>query len=127
MESDAPTPSQKTILVVDDDSGVRTVAREMLLRAGYRVLEAHGCSDAVLIYEKEKDSIDLVLTDIVMPKMSGRDLANILLAGAPNLKIIFMSGYTDKAPIQPGKNAAFLHKPFRAEDLINIVGNALQG
>ena len=105
----------ETILVVEDDEMVRNLVKETLKREGYRVLDAAGPVDARRIAEKQKGSIDLLITDVVMPKVSGVDLAQEIMKRRPALKVLFMSGYTDNAVMDRGlldKDAAFLQKPF---------------
>ena len=106
----------ETILLVEDAALVRTLAREVLETAGYRVLEAASAEAALNLCENINGTrIDLLLTDVVMPGMSGDDMSKILLAKHPNLPVLYMSGYTDEAIVQhgvlePGLN--FLQKPF---------------
>ncbi len=117
--SPKPRGGSETILLVEDDAGVRRLAREMLARLGYRVLEAAGPSEALGIWESER-SIDLLLTDIVMPQMSGHELADRLAESRPGLKILYVTGYSDdvilKRGVEAGK-AALLEKPFSPETL----------
>lgn len=109
----------ETILLVEDDAGVRRLAREMLARLGYRVLEAAGPLEALGMWESER-SIDLLLTDVVMPQMSGHELADRLTESRPGLKILYVTGYSDdvilKRGVEAGK-AALLEKPFTPESL----------
>jgi len=106
----------ETILLVEDAALVRTLARQVLETAGYRVLEAASAEAALKICENINGMrIDLVLTDVVMPGMSGNDMSKILLARQPDMPVLYMSGYTDDAIVQhgvlePGIN--FLQKPF---------------
>jgi signal transduction histidine kinase len=106
----------ETILLVEDAALVRTLARQVLETAGYRVLEAATAEAALKICESINGTrIDLVLTDVVMPGMSGNDMSKILLARQPDMPVLYMSGYTDDAIVQhgvlePGIN--FLQKPF---------------
>jgi two-component system cell cycle sensor histidine kinase/response regulator CckA len=102
------------VLLVEDEDAVRALAREVLRRHGYVVLEAHHGVDALRVAERHGDVIHLLVTDVVMPHMSGRELAERLIAARPGLKTLFMSGYTDHAllpeDLTPG--ASFLQKPF---------------
>ena len=104
----------ETVLLVEDEDAVRALAREVLRRHGYAVLEARHGVDALSVVERHADPIDLMITDVVMPHMSGRDLAERLSAARPAMKVLFMSGYTDHAVVHrdltPG--TAFLQKPF---------------
>jgi len=117
----------ETILLVEDDAGVRRLAREMLERLGYRVLEAAGPVEALGIWESEP-SIDLLLTDIVMPQMSGHELAGRLSESRRGLKILYVTGYSDdvilKRGVEAGK-AALIEKPFSPEALARSVRAAL--
>ncbi len=121
----AATTRPHGILLVDDDEMIRTVTTAMLSSQGYAVFQAHSCSDAVRVFEQNKPHIALLLTDVVMPHMSGRDLAKILCTAEPRLKVVFISGYSDMgAP--PGITAhGFVQKPFRSETLLAAVRSAI--
>lgn len=112
---EAPQGSE-TILLVEDAALVRTLARQVLETAGYRVLEAASAEAALKLCETINGTrIDLVLTDVVMPGMSGNDMSKILLAKRPDMPVLYMSGYTDEAIVQHGMLEAginFLQKPF---------------
>jgi CheY-like chemotaxis protein len=107
----------ETVLLVEDEDAVRALAREVLRRHGYVVLEARHGVDALRTAERHPDPIHLLITDVVMPHLSGRDLAERLAPLRPGMKVLFMSGYTDQAVMHrhltPG--AAFLQKPFTPE------------
>jgi CheY-like chemotaxis protein len=110
----------RTILVVDDDAWVRVLARDVLAGEGYRVLEASDGQDAIRVAAEHPGPIHLLLTDVVMPGMSGPQVAEKLLERNPTLKILFTSGYAEDAidshgVLSPG--AAFLGKPFSAAEL----------
>lgn len=107
----------ETVLVVEDEEGVRAWTRHVLEMCGYRVLEASHGAQALALGER---SIDILVTDVVMPKMSGRQVAEALVASHPDLKVLFVSGYTDDAMIRRGilsAGSAFLQKPFTAHQL----------
>jgi PAS domain S-box-containing protein len=108
----------QTVLVVEDMDAVRELARRLLERDGYRVLIAANVAEALQIFD-QNPSIDVLLTDVVMPGASGPDLSRQLVEQRPTLKVIYMSGYTEKAIVHHGVNPAlaFLHKPFTAETL----------
>ena len=90
------------ILLVEDDPSVRELAREILEMNGYAVLEAENGIEALKIFESEPDAIELMVTDLVMPKMGGRDLANHISPRRPDLRVLYLSGYTDSVAIQQG-------------------------
>lgn len=106
----------ETILLVEDAEWVRTLARQVLETAGYRVLEAGNADTAIRLCDKiNGDRIDLLLTDVVMPGMSGNDMSRIISAKHPGMPVLYMSGYTDDAIVQHGVLEAginFLQKPF---------------
>ena len=113
----ARAPGWETILLVEDEDAVRALAREVLRRHGYVVLEARHGVDAMRVAERHTDDIQLLVTDVVMPHMSGRELARRLGAVRPHMKALFMSGYTDHAllldDLAPGTE--FMQKPFTPE------------
>jgi len=118
----------ETVLLVEDESEVRVLAREVLERAGYTVLEARAPADAILIAERHVGIIDVLLTDVVMPGMSGRTLADVIAAERPETRVVFMSGYTDDAIVHhgvldPGVN--FVEKPFAPRELTAKIREAL--
>ena len=110
----------ETILLVEDEPGVRQLVREMLHRLGYTTLEAGGGAEALRIFEQHRGGIDLLLTDVIMPQMSGRDLAARLRSLQPALKVLYMSGYTDDMLAHHGvlePNVYLLPKPFAPDEL----------
>jgi CheY-like chemotaxis protein len=121
---------QETILVVEDDPAVRSLASRLLQRWGYRVLVAPGGPEALEISRAEAEPIDLLLTDVVMPRMGGREVANQLSMERPGLKVLYMSGYTDNAVLNNGileKEVAFIQKPFTPGALTEKVRDVLEG
>ncbi len=111
----------ETLLLVEDEAAVRSSARRLLERQGYHVLEARHGADALRIVEEGGRPIDLVVTDLVMPEMGGKELAERLRAHRPGLKVLFMSGYTEKAIASGGvmpPNTGFVEKPFTVEQLM---------
>jgi hypothetical protein len=105
----------ETVLLVEDEEGVRGIALLALQTHGYQVLTAIDGKDGLRVAGKHQGSIDLLVTDVVMPGMSGRELADSLRPAFPNMKTLFMSGYTDDAVIRHGlvqEQMAFLQKPF---------------
>jgi two-component system, cell cycle sensor histidine kinase and response regulator CckA len=116
-----------TILVVDDADHVRELARRLLQRQGYRVLLAAHANEARQLFEKVP-SIDVLLTDVVMPGASGPDLTRQLIDEHPGLKVIYMSGYTEEAVMTHGvlnPGIAFLHKPFTSDALARKIREVL--
>src|SRR3954471_4706155 len=107
----------ETVLLVEDEDAVRALAREVLRRHGYVVLEAAHGLDALRVAERHPDDIHLMVTDVVMPHLSGRALAQRLASVRPHMKTLFMSGYSDHAllPDDLAPGAAFLQKPFTPE------------
>jgi two-component system cell cycle sensor histidine kinase/response regulator CckA len=128
-EASAPVPrGDETILLVEDEEQVRTVARIILLRQGYRVIEKRTPADAFLHCRHNPERIDLLLTDVVMPLMSGPELARRLQQMRPELKVLYMSGYTDDNVVRHGVQlgeTAFLQKPFTSASLARKVRDAL--
>ena len=105
----------KNILVVDDDPLMVKLISRILSRKGYRVLESSNGQDALRMASEFDDHIDLLVTDVIMPHMNGKDLADQILAVRPHTKTLFTSGYTDDAIVQHGvlkPGIAFLPKPF---------------
>jgi CheY-like chemotaxis protein len=126
----AATRGNETILVVEDDEMVRHLVRETLERAGYRILDASGPLEARRIAEGSREPIQLMITDVVMPKVSGRELAEMLAPKRPEMKVLYMSGYTDNAIVNSGllqKEVAFLQKPFTPAALTDKVREVLEG
>ncbi|MCC7075465.1 MAG: PAS domain S-box protein [Deltaproteobacteria bacterium] len=110
----------ETVLLVEDEEVVRRVIERVLKKAGYTVLSAGGGGDALLLCEQHPGRIDLVLTDVVMPHMSGRELVERLARMRPGMKVLYMSGYTDDAIVQHGvaqSAVRFVAKPFSAAEL----------
>jgi two-component system cell cycle sensor histidine kinase/response regulator CckA len=119
----------ETVLLVEDDGAVRAVAQRMLERSGYRVLVAEGPDAALRQRELHGPHIDLLLTDVVMPRMSGAELATRLAPSCPEMKVLFMSGYTDITIGAHGvldSGASFLQKPFSSRQLSQKVRSTLE-
>jgi CheY-like chemotaxis protein len=117
------------ILVVEDADGLRQLVKRVLQRQGYAVFEAANANDALAVLS-QAPSVDLVLTDVVMPGASGPELTQQIIERRPTMKVIYMSGYTEDAishhgVLKPG--VAFLHKPFTSEALGRKVRDVLDG
>ena len=118
----------ETVLVVEDQTEARSVMREMLCRSGYTVIEASTGPEAVMKSRQHAGLIDLLLTDVVMPGLSGRGVADVLHAERPNLCVIYMSGYTDEAIVHHGileSGLAFLQKPFTSDAFLRKIRQVL--
>ncbi len=120
----------ETVLVAEDEAPVRAVARHALERYGYRVLEAASAEAALDVAQRYSGPIHVLLTDVIMPGLSGRDLATRLAALRPETRVIYMSGYTDDAitrhgVLEPG--FVFVQKPFTPDALARTVRDVLDG
>jgi len=129
-ESAAPSVhGNETILLVEDEPAILELTTMMLQRLGYSVLAASTPGEAICMAREHLDKIDLLMTDVVMPEMNGRDLAKNLLSLYPNLKRLFMSGYTANVIAHHGvldEGIHFIQKPFSKKDLENIVKKVLK-
>jgi two-component system cell cycle sensor histidine kinase/response regulator CckA len=120
----------ETVLVVEDEQQVRRLACSVLRHAGYHVIEAEDAEEALRLCKAGRSEFDLLLTDVVMPKMSGRELAERIAALGHPIKVLFMSGYTDDAVLRHGvrdTGAAFLQKPLTPGSLTRKVREVLDG
>jgi PAS domain S-box-containing protein len=123
--SEKPKSISETVLLVEDEERVRNLVHQILIRRGYRVLAASQPDEALLMCEQYGGEIHLLFTDVIMPQMSGRELADRLLATRPNMKVLFMSGYTADVMLNHGvstEHIAFLQKPFTPD----LVGEAVR-
>jgi PAS domain S-box-containing protein len=125
-----PTSRGETVLLVEDEPGIMKMGRMMLEKLGYRVLAAPTPSEAVRLAKEQPDGIDLLITDVVMPEMNGRELADFVQSLHPRIKILFMSGYTANVIAHRGvldEGVNFMQKPFSLHDLAGDVRKALGG
>jgi two-component system cell cycle sensor histidine kinase/response regulator CckA len=123
-----PTTGTETILVVEDEGAIRTLVTRILSAAGYTVVTATNGAEALRVCEEMPEGIDLVLTDVVMPEMNGRILAEHLAQRRPGIKVMFMSGYAEDAIVHPELLEAethFLGKPFTPDELTRKVRERL--
>jgi signal transduction histidine kinase/CheY-like chemotaxis protein len=135
VEGSRPAPpttgslgGSETILVVEDQEEVRRLTRRILEARGYRVLVAASGPEALRLAEHEAGRIDLLVTDVVMPGMSGREVGLLLAPARPTMKVLYLSGYTDESIVHHGvlePGVAFMQKPFNAEALARKVREVL--
>jgi CheY-like chemotaxis protein len=120
--------ASETVLLVEDEAGVRRLSKRILENAGYRVLEAANGDEAETLFAEHADSIDLVVTDVIMPGCGGPELLRRLHARAPGLRVLYMSGYTEQSAAQKAgidRGFPFVQKPFTAAELVRQVRYAL--
>ncbi|RLC26552.1 MAG: hybrid sensor histidine kinase/response regulator, partial [Deltaproteobacteria bacterium] len=118
----------ETVLIVEDNDLLRNFAQKALQGYGYRVLDAENGEDALMLCKEHDGQIDLMITDVVMPKMGGREAAKRLQPLNPQMKVIYMSGYTDNAIVHHGvlePGLHFLEKPFTPKGLVCKVRKVL--
>ncbi len=119
---------KKTILVVEDEEMTRNLVIEILTDQDYKILEAASGEAALNLSDTFDGEIDLLLTDVIMPKMNGKELFSQLTMSRPALKVLYMSGYTDNMIAHYGimeKGIPFMHKPFSIQKLASKVKEAL--
>lgn len=120
----------ETLLLTEDEEMVRTLATDVLEAFGYKVLAAENGAEALEISQSYKGKIDLILTDVIMPGIGGRELVERITASRPELKVVYMSGYTDNTIVQNGMittGHSFIQKPFSVNELVRKVREALTG
>jgi CheY-like chemotaxis protein len=127
-EAETTPGGDETILLVEDEEVVRRVAARALRNHGYTVIEARDGADALTVLSRARQEIDLLLTDVVMPRMDGRTLAETIAKSHPATRVVYMSGYTDDAVVRHGVQRAevqFLQKPYTVCGLLTKVRVAL--
>jgi PAS domain S-box-containing protein len=118
----------ETVLLVEDEDGVRTLSRLVLEKNGYKVIEARDGNEGLLLCKHHEGAIDIMVTDVVMPNMSGRSLAEHIALLRPKMKVLYLSGYTDEAIVRHGvidPDTPFLQKPFTTDALARKVREVL--
>jgi len=128
VESSGPKRGNEKILLVEDENAVRSVAARVLENQGYTVIQARNGEEALELLSELGENIDLILTDVIMPEMGGPALAEKLRVHRPDLKLLYMSGYSEADKLQPGLDnfaVPFLQKPFSSESLILKVREVL--
>ena len=119
----------ETILIVEDEDGVRKLTRKILSKQGYKILEAASGGDALLLCEQMDEPVHLLLSDVVMPGINGPELARRIKTLSPGMKVLFMSGYADRTIFQSGildEKAFFIQKPFSARDLVEKIQKVIR-
>ena len=116
----------ETVLLVEDEDALRALGREALGMQGYNVIEAANGRDALDIFAAHANHVDVVVTDVVMPQLSGVDLVEKLRARVPELKVLFISGYTDRTDEIERSGYRLLHKPFSPDQLVKAVADTLR-
>jgi CheY-like chemotaxis protein len=122
-------PSSGTILVVEDEPAVRSALGRMLIAGGYKVVSAQNGTEALKLFGAGKDDIDLLITDLVMPGIGGRDLARQCSAIRDSLKVIYISGYTRDSLLSPQtfeEGTEFIEKPFTSDAILDRIARVLQ-
>jgi DNA-binding NtrC family response regulator len=122
-------PASGTILVVEDEPAVRSALERMLIAGGYKVVPAENGTEALKLFDAGKDDIDLLITDLVMPGIGGRDLARQCSAIRDSLKVIYISGYTRDSLLSPQtfeEGTEFIEKPFTSDAILDRIARVLR-
>jgi CheY-like chemotaxis protein len=126
--TESPVGGSEKILLVEDEKAVRNLVRYALTRQGYTVLDASDPLEAMSLFESHSSDIDMLLTDVVMPGMNGRELVDKMHTTNPNLKILYMSGYNEDIIAHHGvldEHTCFIQKPFSNKELADKVRRVL--
>jgi len=118
----------ETIMVIDDEANIVAMISQILTELGYHVISATSGRDALILSNQHAQTIDIVLTDIIMPELNGPDIVRMLRQKRPTLKALYMSGYANNAAAQIGRlkhDTAFLQKPFSSETLTQCIRKVL--
>jgi DNA-binding NtrC family response regulator len=118
----------ETIMVIDDEANIVTMISQILTELGYHVISATNSREALILGDQHAQTIDMVLTDIIMPELNGPDFVQMLRQKRPTLKALYMSGYANNVAAQIGvlkPDMAFLQKPFSSETLTNCIRKVL--
>jgi CheY-like chemotaxis protein len=121
----AEVPSRERILVVDDEEVLRRLARSILTRQGYQVVDASGPLAAIALAEQHPDSFDLILADVMMPEMRGYDMVERIRPLQPRARVLFMSGYAGELDTASERIRPLLAKPFRPRELLDEIRRLL--
>jgi CheY-like chemotaxis protein len=128
-ERNGGRPPSGTILIVEDEAAVRSALERMLIAGGYKVVTAPNGTDALKLFAARNEDIELLITDLVMPGMGGRDLARQCSAIRDSLKVIYISGYTRDSLLSPQtfeEGTEFIEKPFRSDAILDRIAQVLQ-
>jgi two-component system, cell cycle sensor histidine kinase and response regulator CckA len=119
------SPGRERILLVEDEPVVRRLASIVLSRQGYTVIDASGPSEALEIAERQPDSVDLILADVMMPGMRGWEMVDRLRPLQPRARVLYMSGYAGELDTAPDKVRPLLQKPFKPRELLEEIRRVL--
>ena len=127
-EASAPLlPAKETILVVEDEEVLRRLARSVLMREGYSVMDASGPGEALAISQNHLDSVDLILADVMMPGMRGWEMVDLLRPQQPRARVLYMSGYVDELETARDRIQPLISKPFKPRELLRTIRDILEG
>ena len=121
-----PRQSVPTILLVEDEDQVRALTRTVLENGGYRVLEAREADEAMSLCDRVGGEIDLLITDVVLPGMSGTQLSREIQIKIPGLPVLLVSGYPENGELELGPGVHFLQKPYRLDSLLDKTRRILE-